>query len=129
MPTRLPPALTDRVRRFDAVVDGAFDHIRGNRVADRVFYGASALGEHGMLWLFLAAAGGLRGSRHWRATVRMFAGAGMESVVVKGAVYDKSTIFSELFFDPQGAGAIQVEAVPTAAPTRNGSRAWWKFWG
>ena len=28
-----------------APVDRAFDHIRGNRVADRVFYGATALGE------------------------------------------------------------------------------------
>jgi undecaprenyl-diphosphatase len=67
-------------------VDGAFDRIRGHRVVDRVFYGASALGEHGMVWLLLAAARGLRGDRHWRAANRVFIGAGLESLIVNGAI-------------------------------------------
>ena len=75
-----------RIDRFDAVVDGAFDRLRDNRVADRVFYGASALGEFGMLWVMLGALRGLRGEHHWQAAVRVGAGVGIESVVVNAGI-------------------------------------------
>lgn len=82
----LPPGLAAAIARFDARADHAFDRLRGHPVADRVFYGASALGEHGMIWIALAAARGLRGDRHWRATVRILGGVGVESLVVNGAI-------------------------------------------
>jgi undecaprenyl-diphosphatase len=86
VPLKIPVALTRRVAEFDAAVDGALDGLRGRRVPDRLFYGASALGEHGMIWLFLAAAQCLRGDRHWRAAIRVFIGEGLESLVVNGAI-------------------------------------------
>ena len=55
-------------------------------MADRVFYGASALGEHGMVWVMLACVRGLRGQRHWRAALRGIVGVGVESVIVNGGI-------------------------------------------
>jgi membrane-associated phospholipid phosphatase len=71
-----------RIDRFDEIVDGAFDHLRGHRSIDRLFYGASAVGDHGMIWVMLGALRGLRGDHHWRAAVRVGLGVGLESLVV-----------------------------------------------
>ena len=80
---RLPRGPVARaVESFDAEVDAWFDHLRGNPVADLVFYGASALGDNGLLWLILGAARGLRSEHDWHAAIRMVAGVGIESAVV-----------------------------------------------
>lgn len=71
-----------RISDFDNAVDDAFGALRGNELADRVFYGASAIGDHGMLWLLFAALRGLRGQRHRRAAVRAAIGVGVESFLV-----------------------------------------------
>ena len=42
------------VVEFDERVDALFDRVRGNPVADRVFYTASALGEFGLIWVVFA---------------------------------------------------------------------------
>jgi undecaprenyl-diphosphatase len=68
--------------RFDAEIDGLFERWRGHRAVDRLFYGASALGDHGMLWVMLGALRGLRGDRHWRAAVRVAVAVGLESILV-----------------------------------------------
>ena len=79
--------LSNRTRRriadFDARVDAGFDHLRGNPVADRVFYAASALGDMSLLWLILGAVRGLR-SEHgdWHAAVRVGGLLGVESFLV-----------------------------------------------
>ncbi|HVF32954.1 MAG TPA: phosphatase PAP2 family protein [Acidimicrobiales bacterium] len=70
------------VDTFDQRVDKAFDHLRGRPVTDRLFYGASALGDHGMIWLMLGALRGLRSERDWHAAVRLGAGVGIESALV-----------------------------------------------
>jgi undecaprenyl-diphosphatase len=73
------------VDAFDQRVDREFDRLRGNPVADRVFYGASALGDHGLIWLMLGALRGLRGgptNHHFRAALRLGAGVGIESALV-----------------------------------------------
>jgi undecaprenyl-diphosphatase len=46
---------SDRVDQFDARADAQIDHLRGNALADRFFYTASAVGDHGMVWFALAA--------------------------------------------------------------------------
>jgi undecaprenyl-diphosphatase len=74
------------VGAFDARVDAAFDRIRGNPVADRVFYAASELGDFGLIWVILAAARGLRSERDWHAAVRAAAVLGAESVVVNAGI-------------------------------------------
>jgi undecaprenyl-diphosphatase len=70
------------VDEFDRVVDRGFDRVRGNPVLDRVFYGASAVGDHGLIWLILGALRGLRSEHDWHAAVRLGAGVGIESAVV-----------------------------------------------
>ena len=74
------------IRRFDETVDAAFERLRGNRSVDRLFYGASAVGDHGLLWVMLGAFRGLRGDHHWRAAVRVGLGVGVESIVVNAGV-------------------------------------------
>jgi undecaprenyl-diphosphatase len=80
LPTR--SRLGAAVDAFDKRVDTGFDAIRGNPVADRIFYGASALGDHGLIWLILGALRGLRSEHDWHAAVRLGAGVGIESAVV-----------------------------------------------
>jgi undecaprenyl-diphosphatase len=77
----------ERIDRFDQRVDDLFEqYLRGRPIADRVFYGASALGDHGIIWLILAAAQGLRSEDGWRGAVRAAAGFGAESALVNGPV-------------------------------------------
>src|SRR5438874_2420683 len=81
-PPLLPPiprSTRRRIAEFDAVVDRAFDHLRGNPVADRLFYSASALGDHSLLWLMLGALRGLRSEHDWKAAVRVGVMLGAES--------------------------------------------------
>lgn len=84
IPLRLPRTtrLGAAVEAFDRRVDVEFDRIRGNPVADRLFYGASAMGDHGLIWLILGALRGLRSEHDWHAAVRVGAGVGVESAVV-----------------------------------------------
>jgi len=82
----LPPRPSGVLDRFDAAVDGAFDRARGHPAIERVMYGASALGEFGLLWVMLGAVRGLRGDRHWRAAVRVGTAVGVESVVVNAGI-------------------------------------------
>jgi undecaprenyl-diphosphatase len=71
------------VDRFDGSVDGWFDrHLRGRPLADRVFYSASALGDHSLVWFILAGLKGLRSERHFAQAVRTGVGLGLESALV-----------------------------------------------
>ena len=81
-PFRLPRRQAELVADFDRRVDQAFDHLRGNPVTDRVFYAASALGDHSLIWLMLGALRGLRSEHDWHAAVRTGAGVGIESALV-----------------------------------------------
>ena len=74
---------------FDQVVDRWFGRwLRGRPGPDAVFYAASAVGDHGLLWLAVA---GLQAARrhdgNWRRRlVRTAAGLGVESALVNGPV-------------------------------------------
>jgi len=74
------------VARFDASVDRAFDRLRGRTWADRLFYAASAVGDHGTLWLILAGLRAVRPDggtgRNRQAALRAGAGVGIESAIV-----------------------------------------------
>jgi undecaprenyl-diphosphatase len=78
----LPVPVSRRVAAFDAGVERAFDRLRGNPLADRVFYGASALGDHSLVWLLLGTLRGLRSERDRRAAVRLGLALGLESALV-----------------------------------------------
>ena len=75
---RLPPS----VDAFDKAVDHFFERYRGKPALDRLFYGASAVGDHGLIWLILGALRGLRSEHDWHAAVRVGLGVGIESAVV-----------------------------------------------
>jgi undecaprenyl-diphosphatase len=74
------------VARFDDRVDTAFDRMRGNPGADRLFYGASELGDFSLVWFILGALRGLRSQRDWQAAVRVGAGLAIESALVNGVI-------------------------------------------
>jgi membrane-associated phospholipid phosphatase len=90
MPTatlRAPPGVASRVAAFDRGVDDFFErYLRGKPGLDRLFYSASAVGDHGIIWLVLAVVRGLRADDDWHAVVRAATGVGMESVLVNGPV-------------------------------------------
>jgi undecaprenyl-diphosphatase len=84
--TVLPASLATAVRDFDAVVDGWFDHLRGNTTADRLFYGASAVGDFSLIWHIAGVARALRGPRQEREAVGLAISLGIESFLVNGVV-------------------------------------------
>jgi undecaprenyl-diphosphatase len=75
-----------QVARFDEGVDRGFDHLRGRKVPDKVFYVASDLGDFSLVWMILGALRGLRSERDWHAAVRLGAAAGIESFLVNWVV-------------------------------------------
>ena len=70
------------VARFDAAVDAWFDELRGNPVADRVFYVASALGDHGLIWHLAGLARAALPGGEVRDAVELSLTLGVESAVV-----------------------------------------------
>lgn len=77
MPVSLPN--TDR---FDDAVDGLFDPLRGNAVADGVFYSASKAAEFSLVWHALSLAGATFIPSLRPHAIRMTAALGVESVLV-----------------------------------------------
>jgi undecaprenyl-diphosphatase len=80
----IPPG----VDRLDAVVDEWFDaHLRGRSAIDRLMYTATAVGDHGIVWLLLALVQAAHRRPGWqRALLRASAGLGIESALVNGPV-------------------------------------------
>jgi undecaprenyl-diphosphatase len=78
----VPDDVRARFARFDDRVDGALDHFRGNPVTDRIFYGASELGDFSLVWFILGALRGLRSERDWHAAMRVGVGLAVESALV-----------------------------------------------
>ena len=74
------------VASFDLAVDRAFDHLRGRKAADRVFYGASELGDFGLVWVLLGTVKGLRKGDDLATALKMTAAMGAESVLVNGVI-------------------------------------------
>lgn len=78
----MPESLRRQIDSFDDLVDEALDRWRGHRAMDRLFYSASALGDHSLVWLMLGAVRGLRSEHNWKAAVRVGAALGAESALV-----------------------------------------------
>jgi membrane-associated phospholipid phosphatase len=81
-----PRQLAAPIRRFDTAIERAFDSLRGKPAVDRVFYTASELGNHSLIWHLLATAQGLRRGDDLAGTVRLVTIMGIESVIVNGPV-------------------------------------------
>ena len=74
------------VAALDAAVDQAFDRLRGDPVADRVFYAASALGDFSVIWSLLGSIRGLRSDEDADEAVRLLVCLGLESALVNGLI-------------------------------------------
>jgi membrane-associated phospholipid phosphatase len=78
------PAFGARVQAFDDAVDARFDRLRGNRVADRAMYAASAVGDFSLLWQIASVVRALRG--HEREALRLSVALGVESALINVGV-------------------------------------------
>jgi undecaprenyl-diphosphatase len=75
------------VARIDQSVDSVFEaRFRGRKAIDLVMYGASALGEHSLVWLALAAIESRRARLGWRGFARAAGALSAESLFVNGLV-------------------------------------------
>ncbi len=82
----IAPGLTRQIAALDDTVDRAFDGLRGDPLADRVFYSASALGDHSILWMLLGSVRGLRSDKDADAAIRLLVCLGLESALVNGLI-------------------------------------------
>ena len=84
----LPAGAIAGIGEFDRRVDEEFQLLRRSEIANRVFYGASAVGDHGLVWMALAGLQALRHRSHdWRRPLRRAVlGLMVESIVVNGPV-------------------------------------------
>ena len=73
---------------FDRWVDSRFLSLRGRAPADWIFYPASAVGEHSLVWFLLAGVRAVRanGRRDRQAAARAALGLAIEWTVVNGAL-------------------------------------------
>ncbi|MGZ4693073.1 MAG: phosphatase PAP2 family protein [Acidimicrobiales bacterium] len=81
-----PPHDLGPIARFDQTIDEAFNVLRGNVVADRLFYAATELGDFGLVWVLLAWTHGLRSEKDLATALKLTATLGVESVVVNGLI-------------------------------------------
>ncbi|WP_436795349.1 phosphatase PAP2 family protein [Actinospongicola halichondriae] len=94
-PTPVEPAVEEAERQhpaqaaivhFDAAVDRALDHLRGNPTADRIFYTASELGDFSLIWHLVATTKGLRRGDDLEGTLRLVGALGLESLLVNAGI-------------------------------------------
>lgn len=74
------------VARFDAAVENQFDRLRGHRVADRLMYAASELGDFSLIWHLTSTTRAMAPDRRTVHAVRVAAVLGVESALVNGPV-------------------------------------------
>jgi undecaprenyl-diphosphatase len=79
------PTLRVRLARFDAAVDRAIEPLRGHRRLDVGFYTLTALADHSVLWMLIAATQALSHRRRRRALGAIVA-LGAESLLVNGVI-------------------------------------------
>ena len=80
-----PVGTSAAVEAFDEAVEQLFSRLRGNPVADRVFYTASELGNFSILWHALAWAGATSKKGRRRA-LRVSVALAVESALVNGPI-------------------------------------------
>ena len=71
---------------LDNAVDRIWEPLRGNAVADRVFYTASELGDFSLVWHVAGVARGLTTRHGHREAARIALALGLESALVNGAI-------------------------------------------
>ncbi len=77
-----PLAAREAISRFDQAVDDLFEPLRGNVWLDRLFYSASAVADHSIIWFLLAGIKALRSDQQAKLAKRAAIALAAESVVV-----------------------------------------------
>ncbi len=78
--------MTPALDRADELLDNALDRVRGNAVADRVFYTASQVGDFSIIWHLLNVGLVLLGVRTRKQAVRQALCLGAESLIVNQGI-------------------------------------------
>lgn len=81
----IPKGTSAAVEAFDEAAEQLFARMRGNPMADRVFYTASELGNFSILWHALAWAGATS-KRGRRRALRVSVAVAVESALVNGPI-------------------------------------------
>ena len=81
----VPESTSAAVEAFDEAVEQIFARLRGNPMADRVFYTASELGNFSILWHALAWVGATS-KRGRRRALRVSVALAVESALVNGPI-------------------------------------------
>jgi len=79
-------SLLATVDEWDDKVDEWFDQFRGNPAVDRLFYAASELGDHSLLWHLIASGRAAASLRAEPAALRVVLALAVESGLVNGVV-------------------------------------------
>ena len=74
------------IERFDDVVDGLFDVLRGRPIVDRVMYSVTELADFSVLWHILSVAQGLTRADGFERAVRTSTALGLESLLVNAGI-------------------------------------------
>lgn len=78
--------LSRRVAATDERIDRAWERLRGRPLADKIFYSASQLADHSLIWHVVGTGRSLVPPADPRFAIRMAAALGAESLVVNGVV-------------------------------------------
>jgi membrane-associated phospholipid phosphatase len=84
----LPGRAGELIEVFDRKVDDLFErHLRGNPVADRVMYGASALGDFSLIWHLVGTAKAVVGDETTeKEAVRLAVSLAVETALINAGV-------------------------------------------
>jgi undecaprenyl-diphosphatase len=83
----VPEPVAVPIKAFDEGADRFFDQLRGRKGPDLLFYGASAVGDHSMIWVALAGLRYLRGGPvNKQAARRALIGIPLESILVNAVI-------------------------------------------
>ena len=74
------------IAAFDTRLDGWADRLRGHVVADRLFYGLSTVGDHGIVWHVIALLRIPGAGERLVDAVELSAALGIEAAIVNGPV-------------------------------------------
>ncbi|MDA8080463.1 MAG: phosphatase PAP2 family protein [Actinomycetota bacterium] len=81
-----PESMRKAVEQFDSKIDNLFEPLRQNVWFNRLFYSASAMADHSIIWFLLAAIKALRSEEQAKLAKRAALALAVESVVVNMGV-------------------------------------------
>ncbi len=81
-----PESMRKAIEQFDSKIDNLFEPLRQNVWFNRLFYSASAVADHSIIWFLLAATKALRSEDQAKLAKRAAIALAVESVVVNMGV-------------------------------------------